>query len=108
MRNPDTILLVLCAWPANVPHERPAESLLRDGLAACVNVVPGVESLFFWKKKLAREQETLWLLKTTEKCFPALKERLLAVHPYDLPEIIALPVEQGSQAYLDWVREETS
>jgi periplasmic divalent cation tolerance protein len=83
--------------------ERIARSLVEKGLAACVNVVPGVVSFYRWKGALERDQELLLVIKTRGERFEALKVALLAEHPYELPELIALPVAGGHEAYLDWL-----
>lgn len=80
-----------------------AEAVVGEGLAACVNHLPGIRSTYRWKGAVTTDSEELLLIKTTEARFAALKERILALHPYELPELIAVPVTQGHQAYLDWV-----
>jgi periplasmic divalent cation tolerance protein len=74
-----------------------ASGVLENRLAACVNLVPGVESHYRWEGKLCEETEVLMLLKTTEE--------KLAAHPYDTPEFVALKIEAGSTRYLDWISE---
>lgn len=82
-----------------------ARKLVEERLAACAQVVPGVTSIFHWEGMLRHDDEVLLILKTTEEAWPALRDRLAKLHPYDTPEIIALPVEHGSYDYLAWVRE---
>jgi len=86
--------------------ERLARSLVESRLAACVNVVPGLKSLYWWKGNIEESGEYLLILKTAEKVLPDLIAKLREMHPYDLPEIIAVPVEAGLEEYLDWVRGE--
>ena len=74
-----------------------------EGLAACVNRVAGVRSTYRWDGKLCDDAEVLLLIKTLETRFEALEARIRALHPYEVPEIIALPVVAGSTGYLDWV-----
>lgn len=75
-----------------------------EQLAACVNRVPGISSTYRWQGAVTTEREELLLIKTTARRFEALKSRLLELHPYELPELIAIPVERGHDAYLEWVR----
>lgn len=83
--------------------ERIARSLVEKGVAACVNVVPGVVSFYRWKGKLERDAEVLLVIKTTAERFEDLKAALLADHPYELPELVALPIAAAHQPYLDWL-----
>ena len=82
-----------------------AQALLQDRLAACVNIVPGIESHYRWKGKLERGREWLLLIKTNRRRLPALEKRVLALHPYDTPEIITLPIKSSTPRYLAWLRE---
>ncbi len=82
-------------------------SLVEARLAACGNVVPGVRSIYRWEGRIQDEGEALVVLKTTRRRVPELLERIRGLHPYDVPEILAIPVEEGTQAYLDWVVEST-
>jgi periplasmic divalent cation tolerance protein len=101
---PDPVLLCYCSCPDAASARALAEAVVGEGLAACVNHLSGVRSTYRWKGELTTDSEELLLIKTTETRFAALKERILALHPYELPELIAVPVTQGHQAYLDWVR----
>jgi len=84
-----------------------AESLARavvgERLAACVNVVPGVVSIYRWEGEIHRDEETLLVLKTTAGRIEALRERVVALHPYDVPEFLVLPVEEAHEPYRMWV-----
>ena len=100
----DPVLLCYCTCPDPASAARLAEALVEERLAACVNRLPGVSSTYRWEGKLATDVEALLLIKTTAARFEALKARLLELHPYELPELIAVPVERGHEAYLDWVR----
>ena len=103
----DTILLVCCTAPdPDTAHEL-ARTLVEERLAACVNVVPGLRSLYRWQGKVHEDAEALLLLKTTAVRYQALQERLRALHPYELPEIVAVPVSAGLPAYLEWVAAQT-
>jgi periplasmic divalent cation tolerance protein len=105
--NPD-VLIVLCTCPDAPVAERIATALVGERLAACINVLPGVTSVYRWEGEVQRDSEVLLLIKTTRARFPVLTERVHALHPYELPEIIALPVAGGLPDYLDWVIQCTS
>lgn len=98
-------LVVLVTCPSAAVARRLARQLIRRRVAACVNVLPGVESLFRWRGKVDRAREALLVIKTTAARFPALRRDVLAGHPYEVPEIIALPVIAGHAPYLTWVRD---
>lgn len=102
------ILIVLVTVPTRAVARRIAEGVIRQRLAACVNVLPGLESAFSWQGKFERSTEVLLLIKTTASRYPALQRAIRARHPYEMPEIIALPVAAGLPAYLTWVRQSVS
>lgn len=102
--SPTAVLLCQCACPDLACARHLAETLVGERLAACVNVLPGVQSVYRWQGQMQSETEVLLLIKTTAERFDALKARLLALHPYELPELVATPVAAGHAAYLDWVR----
>ena len=85
--------------------DRIARELVARGLAACVNVVPGLVSTYRWKGEVQREGELLLVIKTRRERFDALRDALLSLHPYDVPELIALPIADGHAAYLAWLDE---
>lgn len=97
------VLLCLSTCPDQATADRIAEALVRERLAACVNRLPGVHSTYRWRGTLCRESECLLLIKTVRANFDALKARLLALHPYELPELIAVELAAGHAGYLDWV-----
>lgn len=101
---PDTVLLCYCSCPDAAIALPIAEALVGERLAACVNRLPGVSSTYRWQDTVTTETEELLLIKTTAARFGALRARLLELHPYELPELIAVPVQHGHEAYLDWVR----
>ena len=96
-------LVVFVTCPTLLVGQRLAKALVTAKLAACVNVLPHVESVFTWKSKTARARETLLIIKTPARRFEALRRAVVAHHPYEVPEVIALPVVAGHQAYLQWV-----
>lgn len=105
---PMTVLACLTTCPDAETAERIAEALVGEGLAACVNLLPGVTSIYRWQGVVERSAEVLLVIKTTESGFAALRDRLVELHPYELPELIAVQVGLGLAAYLDWVREEVA
>jgi periplasmic divalent cation tolerance protein len=82
-----------------------ANSLVGSHLAACVNIIPRIESVYRWKDKIETSNEWLLIIKTTENAFNRLREALTSLHSYDLPECIEIAVEDGSAAYLEWIGE---
>jgi periplasmic divalent cation tolerance protein len=85
--------------------ERIARSLVERRLAACVNVVPGVVSVYRWKGEVCRDEERLLVVKTRGEKLEALRQAIVELHPYELPEVLALPVEAGHGPYLAWLDE---
>ena len=85
-----------------------ASSLVSERLAACVNVLPQMESVYRWKGQVEAEPERQLIMKTTAARVPALKARLFELHDYDVPEFIVTPIIDGSEAYLSWIRESTA
>ncbi|TJZ75515.1 divalent-cation tolerance protein CutA [Chitiniphilus eburneus] len=102
------ILAVLCNCPDAGCAETLARGLVEEGLAACVNQLAPVQSVYRWQGRTEIAAEVPLLIKTTRARYPALQAWLEARHPYDLPEIIALPVVAGLPAYLRWVGDATS
>ena len=100
-------LLVLTNVPERAVAERLAEMLVEKRLAACVNILAPCRSVYRWKGAVQHDEEHPMLMKTTVERYPALEQALRAAHPYELPEIIAMPVERGLPAYLHWVASET-
>jgi periplasmic divalent cation tolerance protein len=98
-----SVIVVFSTFPSEDKAADIARTLVSEGLAACVNLVPPVRSIYRWQGELCDERETLAMMKTTRERFDALRDRLVALHPYEVPEVIALPVEAGHPPYLDWV-----
>ncbi len=98
-------LLVFCTCPETAVAERLAETLVGERLAACINILPGLTSVYRWQGQVEHAQEVLLLAKTTADRYPALETRLRALHPYELPEIVAVPLTAGLPAYLNWLAE---
>ncbi|MEW6352811.1 MAG: divalent-cation tolerance protein CutA [Pseudomonadota bacterium] len=95
--------VVLCTCPDQDTATRIAHALLDRDLAACVNVVPGLRSIYRWKGKREEGDEVLLLIKARAAAYTQLEACIMEHHPYELAEIIALPIAAGSSAYLDWI-----
>ena len=102
------LCVVLLTAPDAASAQRLARALVEEGLAACVNRIPGLHSIYRWQGAVQEAAEELLIAKTLRARIPALAERVADLHPYALPEVIALPVVGGSAAYLDWVRSEST
>ena len=97
------MVVVLVTCPDAAAARRIAEAVVARRLAACVNVLPGVDSIFWWQGRIDRAREVLLVIKTTRAHFAALRRAVIALHPYKVPEIIALPLVAGHAPYLRWV-----
>jgi periplasmic divalent cation tolerance protein len=115
--NADDVVVVLSTAPAAAPADSPggkpggklgatelAQRLVQERLCACANVVPGIQSFFWWQGSIDTATESLLVLKTTRARAAALRARLLALHPYEVPEVLELLPAGGHGPYLDWVR----
>lgn len=96
---------VLMTAPDMEVAEGLARTVVEEGLAACANLLPGVVSLYRWEGELQRDDEVLLVLKSTAGALERLRARAVALHPYDVPEFLALPVVDGHEPYLGWVRD---
>jgi periplasmic divalent cation tolerance protein len=101
------ILLVMTNLPDAIIAQNIARRLIGQRLAACANILPGVTSVYRWQGKIEDASECALWLKTTCLQYDALLQALVELHPYELPEVIALPVERGLPAYLNWIETET-
>lgn len=101
-------LLVFTNLPDRAAAEKLADALVEKRLAACVNILSPCRSVYRWQGAVQREEEHPVLIKTTREAYAALEAQIRALHPYELPEIIAVPIERGLPAYLDWVNAETA
>lgn len=107
-RSETQVCVVLIMAPDGDTAAGIGRTLVEERLAACVNVVPGVRSLYRWKGSVRDDAEILLLVKTRSDRMTALAARVRELHPYDLPEVLALPAVGGSEEYLEWVRSESS
>jgi periplasmic divalent cation tolerance protein len=99
----EEVVALLVSAPDAETGRRIARALVEERLAACVNVLPGVHSIYRWKGAVEEADEVLLVAKTRRTRAAALAARVRALHPYELPEVVALPVTDGSRAYLRWV-----
>ncbi len=104
---PMAVLICFNTCPDPATAERLAAVLVTERLAACVNVLPGVRSTYRWQGRLEQADEVLLVIKTTPGRYPALQARLPELHPYELPELLAVDAVEGLPAYLRWVAEGT-
>ena len=95
--------LVITTCPSMEEAEDLAGKVVAARLAACVNIVPGIVSIYEWQGKMEREQEFMLLIKSRSEGFPELEKLVQASHSYELPELIAVPIDEGSKAYLNWI-----
>jgi periplasmic divalent cation tolerance protein len=95
--------IVLVTAPDLKTARKLARAALQARLIACANLVPGIESHYWWQEKIERGAEVLLILKTTRKALAALEKLILAQHPYDTPEFVVLPISQGNRRYLNWL-----
>ena len=102
-----TVLVCFCTCPDPDSARRIADALVAERLAACVNLVPGLRSVYRWQQGIECSDEVLLLIKTVAARRDALCARIVALHPYELPEVLAVEASGGLTAYLDWVSEQT-
>lgn len=101
----DSFMLVMVTAPNMMCGKQMSIDLVRDKLAACVNIVDSVHSVYRWKEEVQEDTECLMIIKTLRSQFENLKAAVLAKHPYDCPEVIMIPIVDGYSEYLKWIRE---
>ena len=99
--------LVLSNFPDHASAHKLAEHLVTQQLAACVNILPAGTSIYQWQNQLHQDNEVAVIIKTRHTLLPQIEHAILAQHPYELPEIISVPIEHGYQPYLNWLSEQT-
>lgn len=100
-------LIVLCTCPDQATADEIADTLVDHGCAACVNILPGVTSIYSWQGKVHRDAELQLIIKTTRTAYREVEETIQRLHPYELPEILAVPVAKGQGDYLQWITIQT-
>ena len=101
-------ILVMITTDSEEQAEKIAKTLLEERLIACANLIGGIRSLYRWKGQVCDDREILLFCKTQRRLFSKVAVRVKSIHSYDVPEIIALPLIEGWQPYLDWVEQETT
>lgn len=101
------VIIVYSTAPDEETARRIAQTLVEQKLAACVSLIPGLHSVYRWQGAVEEATEIGLMIKTTQECFSMLSSLLTSLHPYDVPEIIALPVVDGLNSYLQWIKDET-
>ncbi len=100
-------ILIFTTSPTKALAQKIAKDLIKEKLAACVNISSPIESTYFWKGKICCEKEFLLLIKSKKSLFKKLEKRIRQLHTYEVPEIIALPILQGNEDYLTWITKQT-
>jgi periplasmic divalent cation tolerance protein len=108
MNEDSQYLLVLTTCPGSITAKQIAQDLVANGYAACVNIFPGIHSYFKWGNKVDFKDEYQLIIKTTSKCYSSVEKTILSLHPYELPEIISVPVSNGLAGYLHWIDQVTN
>lgn len=101
----ETILLVYCTISNNDESKSIARILIEKKLAACCTIIPAVSSIYCWKGEIEESEESMMLIKTTQRKYEQLEKEIKMIHSYSVPEIIATKLETGSSAYIDWIIE---
>lgn len=97
--------VTLCTVPDETTAGQIADTLVSEKLAACVNIIPSIVSVYRWKDNVEHSQELLLLIKTSTSVWPLLEKRIRELHPYELPEIIAVPIQTGHADYTQWIKD---
>ncbi len=98
-------ITVFCTVPDETTATTIARKLVEAQLAACCNIVPGLRSIYTWKGEIQDDRELLLIIKSKASVFPRLEAKIKSLHPYEVPEILAIPVDSGNDAYLTWLDE---
>ncbi len=108
MTSDSSAIAVFITAPTKAEADQIAEMLIDTKLAACVQILPEIESVYRWQDAVERQTEVLLIAKTTSECFSQLETQVRAIHSYDTPEIVGLPLTSGSPAYLEWLQANVS
>lgn len=99
--------VIFCTVPSKDDGKKIGNNLVKNRLAACVNIISGLTSIYEWKGELCEDSECLLIIKSRQELFEKIKEEIFSNHPYELPEIVSLPINDGLEPYLDWIKENT-
>ena len=100
--------VIFCTVPSKDDGKKIGNILVKERLAACVNIVSGITSIYEWKGELCDDSECLMIIKSRKELFENIKKRIVGNHPYELPEIISLSIDDGLEPYLNWISENTT
>jgi len=100
--------IIFCTASSEAEGERIAAALVEKKLAACCNIIPDIKSVYRWKGQVESAEEVLLVIKSTSELFSQIKKYIIDLHSYDVPEILAIPVVDGSEEYMEWIRTSTS
>ncbi len=98
-------IVVFCTTPDQKTAEQLANTLVEEKLAACCNLIPNLTSIYFWQGKIHKDAEVLLIIKSDRKLFSKLEAKIKELHPYEVPEIISMAIEEGNKDYLHWIHE---
>jgi len=105
---PEKSILIISTFPEAGLARTAIHALVSERLAACGTLLPGAESIYAWKGGIETGQETVVFLKAPASCYPAIEQRLRQLHPFEIPEVVAIDISQGLPAYLEWIHESCS
>ncbi len=100
-------IIILCTTNSFDSAETLAHYLVKEKLAACVNIIPKIYSIYSWQNKIEKDEEFLMVIKTKQELFNQIKDKIILLHPYDVPEIIAVDITKGAEDYLNWISKNT-
>lgn len=100
-------IVIFCTTNNKENAELIGHSLIQEKLAACTNIIPKMTSIYSWNNQIVKDEELLLVIKTKKELFDDVKNKILSLHSYDVPEIISIDIKEGSKPYLDWINENT-
>ncbi len=100
-------IIILCTTNTFDSAETIAHYLVKEKLASCVNIIPKICSIYSWQNKIQNDEEFLMIIKTKKELFSQIKDKITILHPYEIPEIIATDITEGSEKYLEWIEQNT-
>lgn len=106
MNNDETFCIVMTTFESEEQADRLSEDILKDRLAACIQYIP-IKSRYFWEGKICKDSEIMVFFKTRDSLYKKLSEKILQLHPYDVPEVIKININDGTEDYLGWIKEVT-
>lgn len=107
MKEESEYIIVFNTCPGSITAKNLAQDLVANNHAACVNIIPSIQSYFKWGNQIKNETEYLLIIKTRRENYPDIERKIQSMHPYELPEVIVVPITDGSKGYLDWITQFT-